>query len=74
MVLERNQRVELRPTIQQLFDMIQKVSRDLITVIQMVPRLALQLTARQRRELEVGISEKLLSIDHVLTVYVSYSI
>ena len=54
MVLERNQRVELRPTIQQLFDMIQKVSRDLITVIQMVPRLALQLTARQRRELEVS--------------------
>jgi dynein heavy chain len=54
MVLERNQRVELRPTIQQLFDMIQKVSRDLITVIQMVPRLSLLCTARQRQELQVS--------------------
>lgn len=54
MVLERNQHVELRPTIQQLFDMTQKVSRDLIMVVQMVPRLALQATSRQLKELEVG--------------------
>lgn len=55
MVLEHNQHVELRPTIQQLFDMTQKVSRDLITVVQMVPRLALQATPRQLKELEVSI-------------------
>lgn len=61
MVLERNQHVELRPTIQQLFDMTQKVSRDLITVVQMVPRLALQATPRQIKELTV-------SVQHDLTV------
>jgi dynein heavy chain len=54
MVLERSQHVELRPTIQQLFDMTQKVSRALITVVQMVPRLALQVTPRQLKELEVS--------------------
>ncbi len=53
MVLEKSNRVELRPTIQHLFDMVHKVSRDLITVIQNVPRLALQLTERQKKELEV---------------------
>ncbi|WIA33430.1 hypothetical protein OEZ86_006562 [Tetradesmus obliquus] len=52
MMLERNNHVELRPTIQQLFDMTQKVARDLITVVQMVPRLALQATPRQLKELE----------------------
>ena len=55
MVLERNQHVELRPTIQQLFDMTQKVARDLITVVQTVPRLGLLATARQLKELEVGV-------------------
>lgn len=54
MMLERNNHVELRPTIQQLFDMTQKVARDLITVVQMVPRLALQATPRQLKELEVS--------------------
>jgi dynein heavy chain len=53
-MLERNNHVELRPTIQQLFDMTQKVARDLITVVQMVPRLALQATPRQLKELEVS--------------------
>lgn len=52
-VLERNNRVELRPTIQMLFDMIHKVSRELITVVQCVPRVALQLTERQKREIQV---------------------
>ena len=42
MCLERNNRVELQPTIQSLFDMIHHVSRNLIIVIQSVPRLALQ--------------------------------
>lgn len=47
MVLERSNKVELQPTIQSLFDMIHKVSRNLITVIQAVPRLALQITEKQ---------------------------
>jgi len=34
--------------------MTQKVSRALITVVQMVPRLALQITPRQLKELEVS--------------------
>lgn len=55
MVLERNQHVELRPTIQQLFDMTQKVARDLVTVVKTVPRLGLLATARQLKELEVGL-------------------
>lgn len=54
MVLERNAHVELQPTIQILFDMIHKVSRDLITVVQIVPRVALTATDRQRRDLEVS--------------------
>ncbi len=41
--------VELQPTLQSLFDTIQKVSRNLITVIQAVPRIALQLTDKQVR-------------------------
>jgi hypothetical protein len=53
MVLERSNRVELQPTIQTLFDMIHKVSRDLITVIQCMPRVALQLTDKQRKDMEV---------------------
>lgn len=52
-VLEKNNRVELRPTIQMLFDMIHKVSRELITVVQCVPRVALQLTERQKYEIQV---------------------
>lgn len=52
-MLERNQHVELRPTIQALFDTTQKVCRDLITVVQHVPRLAAQAMPRQLKELEV---------------------
>eukprot|EP00879_Flechtneria_rotunda_P019356 GHRR01020328.1.p1 GENE.GHRR01020328.1~~GHRR01020328.1.p1 ORF type:complete len:1679 (+),score=578.13 GHRR01020328.1:143-5179(+) len=52
LILERNQHVELRPTIQQLFDMTQKVCRDLVTVVQVVARLAQQATPRQLKELE----------------------
>ncbi len=54
MVLERTNRVELRPTIQALFDTINSVTRNLIVVLQAVPRVALQLTDKQRRDLEVG--------------------
>ncbi|GMH41208.1 hypothetical protein BSKO_09118 [Bryopsis sp. KO-2023] len=52
MVLEKNNRVELRPTIQTLFDMIHNVSRELITAISCVPRLAQQLSPRQLAELQ----------------------
>lgn len=54
MVLERTNRVELRPTIQALFDTINSVARNLILVLQSVPRVALQLTDKQRRDMEVG--------------------
>eukprot|EP00798_Chlamydomonas_sp_ICE-L_P021926 gene21926-28972_t len=42
MCLERNNRVEMQPTIQSMFDMVHK----------QVPRLAQQLTDKQRRDLE----------------------
>jgi dynein heavy chain len=47
MVLERSNKVELAPTIQSLFDMVHRVSRNLITVVQAVPRVALQCTDKQ---------------------------
>lgn len=47
MVLEKNNRVELQPTIQTLFDMIHKVSRELITAISCVPRLVKQALQKQ---------------------------
>ncbi len=49
MVLERSNKVELQPTIQSLFDMVHKVSRNLITALQAVPRVALQYTEKQVR-------------------------
>jgi dynein heavy chain, axonemal len=39
LVLEKTNRVELRPTVQDLFNMIHTVSRELITVVSHVPRL-----------------------------------
>lgn len=47
MILEKNNRVELQPTIQTLFDMIHKVSRELITAISCVPRLVKQAVSKQ---------------------------
>ena len=38
---------------QMLLDMINNVARDLLLVLQVLPRLALQLTDKQRREMEV---------------------
>lgn len=54
MALERTNKVELRPTIQALFDMIRDVSKNLILVVQSVPRIALQITDKQRKDMEVG--------------------
>lgn len=53
-VLEKNNRVELRPTVQQLFDLAHKVGRDIINATQAVPRLALQLTDKQRKDMVVS--------------------
>lgn len=50
MVLEKNNRVELQPTIQTLFDMIHKVSRELIIAISCVPRFAQRLSTRPQVE------------------------
>jgi dynein heavy chain len=52
MTLERTNKVELRPTIQVLFDTINSVARNLILVLQAVPRVALQYTDKQRKDLE----------------------
>ena len=38
-VLEKNHRVDVRPSVQALFDMIHSASKDLITVVSVVPRL-----------------------------------
>ena len=46
-VTNTHAQVELQPTIQLLFDMIHRVSRNLITVAQSVPRVALQYTEKQ---------------------------
>jgi dynein heavy chain len=42
--------IQLSPDINSMLDMVHKVSRNLIVVIQSVPRLSLQLTDRQARE------------------------
>lgn len=52
MVLEKSNKVELQPTLQSLFDMVHRVSRNLIAAIQVVPRVALQLTEKQKRDAE----------------------
>ena len=44
--------IQLSPDINSMLDMVHKVSRNLIVVIQSVPRLSLQLTDRQARELQ----------------------
>lgn len=52
--MPRSDRVELRPTVQDLFDMVHTVSRDMVTVIDCIPRIAEQLTSNQRAEFEVS--------------------
>lgn len=52
-VLERSNRVELQPTIQQLFDGIHHAARNMVTATQAVPRVALQLTEQRKQEAQV---------------------
>ena len=54
MVLERSYKVELRPTIQTLFDMIHNVARQCLGVMIPLPRLARQLTKKQEMDLDVS--------------------
>ena len=44
--------IQMSPDVNTMLDMIHKVSRNLIVVIQSVPRLSLQLTERQTREMQ----------------------
>eukprot|EP00210_Caulerpa_lentillifera_P007994 g7633.t1 len=46
LVLERNNRVELQPTIQSLFDMVHGISRELISTIKTVDRVYVQLSEK----------------------------
>jgi len=39
-ILKNNRRVELKPNVQDLFNLIHTISRELITVIKVVPRLS----------------------------------
>ncbi|KAK9823872.1 hypothetical protein WJX72_006072 [[Myrmecia] bisecta] len=52
LVLEKTNRVELKPTVQDLFNMIHAVSRDMITVISCVPRVAERATRAKLAEMQ----------------------
>lgn len=52
-MLERNNCVELKPSLEELFDTVRKVCEDVMAVMENLPRLALLGTARQLKELEV---------------------
>jgi hypothetical protein len=52
--LERSNRLELQPGVQAVQGMVERVARGLVLCAQAAGRVALQLTERQRRELEVG--------------------
>lgn len=52
-MLERNNCVELRPTLQELYGATRQVCEDLMALMEDLPRLALQGTPRQLKELEV---------------------
>jgi hypothetical protein len=54
-VLERSSGVELQPSLQAMYEATRKVCEDLMAVTEDLPRLALQATPRQLRELEVGV-------------------
>ena len=50
--------VQLQPDVNSMLDMIHKVSRNLIVVILAVPRLSLQLSEKQARDLqEAGVAQ-----------------
>jgi hypothetical protein len=54
LVLERNNAVELKPSIEEIFDAVRKVCEDVMAITESLPRLAMLGTVRQLRELEVG--------------------
>lgn len=54
LVLERNNAVELKPSMEDMLDAVRKVCEDIIAITENLPRLALPGTARQLKELEVG--------------------
>eukprot|EP00232_Nephroselmis_pyriformis_P029065 CAMPEP_0182867354 /NCGR_PEP_ID=MMETSP0034_2-20130328/8675_1 /TAXON_ID=156128 /ORGANISM="Nephroselmis pyriformis, Strain CCMP717" /LENGTH=4528 /DNA_ID=CAMNT_0024999703 /DNA_START=83 /DNA_END=13669 /DNA_ORIENTATION=- len=64
-VLEKTNRVELRPTVQDMFNMIHNVSRELITVIQCVPRMVEQQTSAEKRAIKKAIAEREAQIKHL---------
>lgn len=54
MVLERNNAMELKPSLQVVFEAVRKVCEDVMAVMEDLHRLALRGTPRQLKELEVG--------------------
>lgn len=54
-MLERNSAVELKPSMEDLFDAVRKVCEDVMAITVGLPRLAMLGTARQLKELEVGL-------------------
>lgn len=53
LVLERNNAVELKPSMEDMFDAVRKVCEDVMAITESLPRLSLLGTARQLKELEV---------------------
>lgn len=53
-MLERNNAVELKPSMEEMFDAVRKVCEEVMAIMESLPRLAMLGTARQLRELEVG--------------------
>jgi hypothetical protein len=56
LVLERNNAVELKPSMEDLFEGVRKVCEDVMAITEDLPRLAMLGTARQLKELEVILS------------------
>jgi hypothetical protein len=54
LVLERNNAVELRPSMENMFEAVRKVCEDVMAITENLPRLVLLGTARQLKELEVS--------------------
>lgn len=69
LVLERNNAVELKPSMEDMFDAVRKVCEDIIAITDNLPRLALPGTARQLKELEVGWSSSAACIHCVWPVH-----
>ena len=51
--LERSNRLEIKPSVAAVAAMVERVARSLVATTQAAARVVLQLTERQRRELEV---------------------